>query len=170
MKISGGGRTSGLEITVFLSNEQKQRFVACSLYKKSESLNLESFLQDSSKTTYIILYPESLLLQVTSLGVLKRRLTLRPTRCSWHKQVMGFSGRDLCFVCLVILACLVCKLPGVRALTQRIWHERSHARLFLEIGSTFTSYTSVAVSYVYLAFHPSIHPSIQSNPIRSNLV
>ena len=104
----------------FLSTEQKQRFVACSLYKKSESLNLESFLQDSSKTTYIILYPESLLLQVTSLGVLKRRLTLRPTRCSWHKQVMGFSGRDLCFVCLVILACLVCKLPGVRALTQRI--------------------------------------------------
>ena len=55
------GERPGWRQQFFLSNEQKQRFVACSLYKKSESLNLESFLQDSSKITYIILYPESLL-------------------------------------------------------------------------------------------------------------
>ena len=162
------GERPGWRQQFFLSNEQKQRFVACSLYKKSESLNLESFLQDSSKTTYIILYPESLLLQVTSLGVLKRRLTLRPTRCSWHKQVMGFSGRDPFFVCLVILACLVCKLPGVRALTQRIWHKRSHAGYFLK--SEVLSHPILQLLFrmsILLSIHPSIHLSnlIQSDPI-----
>ena len=161
------GERPGWRQQFFLSNEQKQRFVACSLYKKSESLNLESFLQDSSKTTYIILYPESLLLQVTSLGVLKRRLTLRPTRCSWHKQVMGFSGRDPLFVWWSWLALFA----NCREL--ELWHKGYDIKGAMQgyfLKSEVLSHPILQLLFrmsILLSIHPSIHLSnlIQSDPI-----